>query len=759
MCFTSSNVFRQHELPITRQDMMMTVLELIRIDRPRFNKLLYCALSVLTFVSACSESPDSLSNRSANTGSIAFSIVLHETSSNRALTTPIDCDANGIETFEAYVYSQPNQLLRADESWPCSAHEGEITDVPPGTVNVCFLGKDSNGAILYRGKSNDIVVTAGEATGTVIVVCHDYKTVLSAPVNDASIVYLPGSLDFQWQPVTGASEYLIQISTDSNFETTEIAATIDDGSTSYTPTAPISAGTIYWRVRAIDEYGYEGDWSTTGNFSLTPGHTVTFTAGSNGSLIGETTQIVANGGDCTAVTADPANEYHFSYWSGDVPLAQINDNPLTLTNVTSDMNIQANFGLIQWSEITKLLPADISTQDWFGRSVSISGNYAIVGAPYEDVNGIKSGSAYIYKHEGGTWTQKQKIEPIDGESWAEFGYSVSISGDYALIGARMDDHDVTKSHEGSAYIFKRSGETWSQLKKLIATAPDPALPDGGGGPEGNGRFGFSVCINGEYAIVGAYRADPDGDGNPEGAAYIFSRDRGGTDNWGFHNMVNAKDYTDDDQFGYSVAISGDVALVGAPGDDDNGDASGSVYIFKRDPWWGWGEYHSLTTGPPHPPNYREHTEHYKIIASNGAALDQFGYSVSISAGYGMVGAPYVSGTGSVYVLEWDGFTWSEHSSIVPSDVLAGDEFGISVSSNDDRAIVGSWKTNNTGAAYILNRSGLVWSAGQKLLASDGEAGEFFGVSVSVSGDNAIVGAHYDDENGFEGGSAYVLNYY
>jgi hypothetical protein len=93
------------------------------------------------------------------------------------------------------------------------------------------------------------------------------------------------------------------------------------------------------------------------------------------------------------------------------------------------------------------------------------------------------------------------------------------------------------------------------------------------------------------------------------------------------------------------------------------------------------------------------------------------------------------------------------------DVLSGDEFGISVSLDDDRSIVGSWKTNNTGAAYIINRNGLNWNEGQKLLASDGEVGDFFGVSVSISGDNAIVGAHFDDDNDIEAGSAYIYNYY
>ena len=144
-----------------------------------------------------------------------------------------------------------------------------------------------------------------------------------------------------------------------------------------------------------------------------------------------------------------------------------------------------------WTQQAKLTADDADREDFFGGYVYISGNSAIVGATSNDDDGERSGSAYIFKNEGGTWTLKQRIEPTDYEAWAEFGNSVSISGDYALIGAHMDDNGGSTGNEGSAYIFKRSGETWTQLQKLIATAPDPPLPGGGGGPEGNGRFGFS----------------------------------------------------------------------------------------------------------------------------------------------------------------------------------------------------------------------------------------------------------------------------
>ena len=406
--------------------------------------------------------------------------------------------------------------------------------------------------------------------------------------------------------------------------------------------------------------------------------------------------------------------------------------------------------VFKWNELPKLIAYDGYQNDLFGKSVSISGNYAIVGVPQDDDNGPDSGSAHIYKNQNGSWTWKQKITPDDGQSWAEFGWSVSISGDYAIIGAWMDDHDVNDFHEGSAYIFKKNGETWTQIQKLIATEPANL---GGGGPTANGRFGFSVFIYNDYAIVGAHRTRIIGALN-EGAAYIFEKDRGGTDNWGQRNMINAEDYTDEDYFGYSVSISDDYALVGAPYND----GTGSVYIFKRDisGLYGWGSYHSLSMDT----HYREYTESYKFTSSDGAASDQFGYSVSISEYYGMVGAPYNDGIGSVYVLFWNGTNWVIQSEkITPSDGLTGDEFGISVSSTNDTVIAGAWNNNNTGSAYIFNRSVNSWIYNDKFLSTDAYIGDKFGVSVSISDNYSIIGAHQDDDKGDLSGSAYIFKYY
>jgi hypothetical protein len=371
-----------------------------------------------------------------------------------------------------------------------------------------------------------------------------------------------------------------------------------------------------------------------------------------------------------------------------------------------------------WPELDKLLAADGAAEDYFGNSVSISGDYAIVGAYGDDDNGENSGSAYIFKRDGSSWSEQAKLLAADGAAEDDFGRSVSISGDYAIVGAHSDDE------KGSAYIFKRDGSSWSQQAKLLAS--DGAVGD---------SFGRSVSISGDYAIVGALLDDDNG--AQSGSAYIFKRD--GT-NWSQQAKLLASDGAAHDWFG-SVSISGDYAIVGAYGDDDNGADSGSAYIFKRDrsSW----------------------SQQAKLLAADGEAVDYFGISVSISGDYAIVGAykDGDNGTGSAYIFKRDGTSWSQQAKLMASDGAADDFFGFSVSISGDYAVVGAyWDDDNgtqSGSAYIFKRDGSSWSEQAKLLAADGAVGDRFGYSVSISGDYAIVGANGDDDNGTDSGSAYI----
>ncbi|MDG2053345.1 MAG: hypothetical protein P8J86_01415 [Phycisphaerales bacterium] len=161
-----------------------------------------------------------------------------------------------------------------------------------------------------------------------------------------------------------------------------------------------------------------------------------------------------------------------------------------------------------FSEPEKLTASDGDSSDYFGLSVSISGDYAVIGAPSDDDNGETSGSAYVFERDGaGNWSEVQKLTASDGAGGDWFGYSVSISGNYAVIGA-TGDYD-NGEYPGSAYVFDRdAGGNWSEVQKL--TASDGA---------GSARFGYSVSISGDYTVIGA-RLDDD-NGSSSGSAYVY----------------------------------------------------------------------------------------------------------------------------------------------------------------------------------------------------------------------------------------------
>jgi len=280
-----------------------------------------------------------------------------------------------------------------------------------------------------------------------------------------------------------------------------------------------------------------------------------------------------------------------------------------------------------YDEIQKLVASDRAEGDSFCWSISISGDYAIVGAYSEDDDASgdntlsAAGSAYIFKLDGTSWSQKAKLMASDRAAGDNFGTSVSISGDYAIIGAVREDD------KGSAYIFMRDGSNWSQQAKLVAA--DRAVDD---------KFGVSVSISGDYAIVGAHFEDEDASGNNTqsnaGSAYIFMRDG---INWSQGAKLVASDRARIDYFGHSVSISGDYAIVGA---SNTTRGAGSAYIFKRD-GTNW-------------------SQQAKLVASDRAENDWFGISISISGDYAIVGAQgededasgnnTLDGAGSVYIF-------------------------------------------------------------------------------------------------------------
>ncbi|MHC4425181.1 MAG: FG-GAP repeat protein [Planctomycetota bacterium] len=322
-----------------------------------------------------------------------------------------------------------------------------------------------------------------------------------------------------------------------------------------------------------------------------------------------------------------------------------------------------------WAEQIKLHASNGTAGDRFGLRVSISGDCAIVGAPYADPHGERSGSAYIFKRYSEGWVEQAEITAFDGAPYDYFGHFVCISADYAIVAAPEDDIDGLMN-AGSAYIFKHDGESWVQQAKLIAS--DRAAYD---------RFGASVSVDGHYAIVGAVYKDSNGNADA-GAAYVFKRNG---ESWTQEAKLTASDGIAEDHFGNSASIRGDCAVVGAPGGDSR-TVPGAAYIFKRN-----GE------------NWIE--QEPKLTASDGVAGDVFGAGVQTNGDYTVVSAVWDDDfTGSAYVFKRHGEGWTEQGKLIASDRAPHDQFGpCAISGN--HVVVGSGGDddhgNGSGSAHVF----------------------------------------------------------
>ncbi len=419
-----------------------------------------------------------------------------------------------------------------------------------------------------------------------------------------------------------------------------------------------------------------------------------------------------------------------------------------------------------WSEQAKLTAGDGSEFDNFGSSVALSGNTALIGAPVDDTDaGLDAGTASVFTGSGAAWTEQALLTLGDGASFDQFGESVSLSGDTALIGVRNDD--IAGSNDvGSAYVFTRSRGTWTRQAKLIAD-------DG----EAYDQFGYSVSLDGDTALIGAAAEGPT---FSEGSAYIFTRS-GAV--WTQQANFAAEDGADDDYFGSSVALSGGTALIGAfglesayvftgsgvswtsqakltPSDGESDDKFGISVSLSGDtalvgaPWneFKGAAYVYTRSGGTW-------AEGAKLTASDGESLDQFGGSVALSGATALIGASAKDGyTGGAYVFTGSGPTWTEQAKLAAEDGVTFDYFGNSVALLDDTALVGAFgKDSQTGSAYVFTRRGTTWTQKTILTASDGETGDQFGNSLALSGDTALIGAFQDDTTTLsDSGGAYVF---
>jgi hypothetical protein len=394
-----------------------------------------------------------------------------------------------------------------------------------------------------------------------------------------------------------------------------------------------------------------------------------------------------------------------------------------------------------WSQQAYLKASNAEANDAFGASVAISGDTIIVGAVAErsSTSGINSspddnlaenaGAAYIFIRSGTSWTQQAYLKASNAGAGDQFGYSVAVSGNTVVVGANAEDSDSNSINStpnefadaaGAAYVFVRSGSSW--LQQAYLKANNTGTLD---------QFGISVAVSGDTVVVGAVGEDSSISGvnsSPDdnlaenaGAAYVFVRS---ISSWSQQARLKASNRAADDGFGFSVAVSGDAILVGAPGedsstsgvnsspDDNLAENAGAAYVFVRAASsWSQQAY---------------------LKASNSGTADQFGWSVAVSGDTAVVGAVY------------------ENSSTI----------GINSLPNDS--------ASEAGAAYVFARSGSSWYQQAYLKATNTESGDFFGEAVSVSGNTIIVGARYEDSStrgvnsspdndAFFAGAAYIFD--
>jgi len=381
------------------------------------------------------------------------------------------------------------------------------------------------------------------------------------------------------------------------------------------------------------------------------------------------------------------------------------------------------------NQVSMMVADDGEAFDGYGWAVAIDSTTAVVGSLHDSAGASDSGSVYILTFDGSSWDETQKLTAIGIGTSDGFGDSVAIHNNTIVIGTPGDDD--AGSGAGAAYVFTNINGVWTQTAKLVP----PMLSAGD-------NFASAVDIDHDIIVLSASLTDSSGSNS--GAAYVYRFIKGA---WVFDTQLLSDDIAEFDAFGIDVAVSGSRILVGADGDDDNGSNSGSAYIFDFD-----GSTWNQTA---------------KLTATDGAPDDEFGERLDISGISAIIGARYdddsVNRSGSAYIFEY-ATGWTQHTKLNAFDPTSSKFFGQDVSIHNSRAIVGAWGERDTsgffnaGAAYAYSRSAGQWTLDTKLIASDQEGGDFYGYSVAVSDDFAIIGADGNDDFwwGPDAGAAYLI---
>jgi len=458
-----------------------------------------------------------------------------------------------------------------------------------------------------------------------------------------------------------------------------------------------------------------------------------------------------------------------------------------------------------------------NADDAFAQSISVSGDYVAVGVPYDDGSALGAGCAYLFKKDDkGVLQQIAKFRADDAQEDDNFGHSISISGNYIVVGAYLED--TTDENAGTVYLFKRKSDDRDDVRQIAKIQAEDAEKDD--------YFGYSVAIDGNYIVVGAFGEDTKGE--DAGTAYLFRRESDNNNDFTQIAKLNADEATKGDYFGYSVDISKNYLVIGAykyeenndddttdnsddeendddESDDDtndnsdndnsgNGDDNGnsgddngggnndnsgggnSYYSIKRAGTNNSSSTNSINTGIAYLFKRKTDTENdtkqiAKFTADDVESYDYFGKSVAIDDDYIVVGAYNednndINNSGSAYLFKRKSDNDDDVSQIAKlnaDDAKEEDWFGYSIDISGDFISVGSYKSDtvaeDTGAVYVFKRKSDSKNDVEqvdKIEAYDGEKNDYFGYAVSIDKDNIAVGAFKEDTTEEDAGTAYLF---
>jgi hypothetical protein len=373
---------------------------------------------------------------------------------------------------------------------------------------------------------------------------------------------------------------------------------------------------------------------------------------------------------------------------------------------------------------TKLLAADAAQYNYFGLSVAVRGDTAVIGAYGKSDLARNAGAAYAFTRNSGSWTQQARLGTSTPLIDAYLGATVATNGSYTAAGAPYAS--VGAQNDGVVYLF--SNATWQQQTILLPNDPDSLS-----------QFGNALAINGNTLFVGAPMHDSFGAN--AGAVYVFTFD--GV-SWVQRQKLIGADTASSDRFGSALALNDGWLAVSAPLHSSPGSPGGAVYLFEFD-GVSW-------------------VQRYKVGAPDTIAGDRFGSAIALDNGWLAVGVPlhrFVgSASGAVYLFEFNGTAWVQRQKFVASDTVGGDQFGSALALENQRLVIGAplHSSNGpaSGAVYIFERATTTWIERAKLIGSDTNAGDRLGGSISIDGNTILVGAYGDTAAGPATGAAYVF---